>query len=154
MNSILKLGFAITLLGALASCGNAESKKETAKVTSKQECYVAIDGTDTAYLNLNIYKAGNVDGDLLIKYTGKDQNIGKVAGKFSGDTLFVDYTFTLGNTEKPIYKNPLAFLKKENQMILGVGIIETTLGRSYFVKGEPINFERGKFTFEPSVCKD
>ena len=71
---------------------------------SKQECYVAVDGTDTAYLNLNIYKAGNVDGDLLIKYTGKDQNIGKVAGKFSGDTLFVDYTFTLGNTDKPIYR--------------------------------------------------
>lgn len=154
MNSISKLGLAITVLGFLASCGHTESQKETAKVVGKQECYVAIDGTDTAYLNLNITESGNIDGNLLIKYTGKDQNIGAVSGKFRGDTLFVDYTFTLGKTDKPIYKNQLALLKKDKLMILGVGQIETTLGRSYFVKGEPINFERGKFTFEPSVCKD
>ena len=90
----------------------------------------------------------------MIKYTGKEQNVGTIAGKFNGDTLFVDYTFTVGESDKPTYKNPLALLKKDKQMILGVGQIETTLGRSYFVKGEPINFERGKFTFEPTICKD
>lgn len=156
MECLFKLNLAITALALLASCSNTntESKKETTKVISKQECYVAVDGTDTAYLNLNITNAGDVAGDLLIKYTGKDQNIGKIAGKFSGDTLFVDYTFTVGETDQPIYKNPLALLKKEKQLVLGVGQIETTLGRSYFVKGKPINFERGKFTFEPTICKD
>lgn len=154
MNNLLKLCLAIVVIPFLASCGNTENKKETAKVIGKQECYVSVDGTDTAYLKLNITEDKNVDGDLVIKYTGKENNIGKITGKFNGDTLFVDYTFTLGETDKPIYKNPLALLKKDNQMILGVGQIETTLGRSYFVKGIPINFERGKFTFDLDTCKD
>lgn len=154
MNSIFKFGLAVTVIGYLASCGNRESNKVITKEIGKQECYVAIDGTDTAYLNLNTIESGEIDGDLLIKYLDKEQNIGTIAGKYKGDTLFVDYTFTVGKTDKPIYKNPLAFLKKDNQLILGVGQIETTLGRSYFVKGKPINFERGKFTFVATECKN
>lgn len=154
MKTLLKINLALIVLVSLASCGNTESKKTAAKVVGKPACYVAISGLDTAYLNLNSTEAGKVEGNLLIKYMGKDQNIGTIAGKFNGDTLFVDYTFTLGETDKPIYKNPLALLKKDNQLILGVGQIETTLGRSYFVKGMPINFERGKFTFEASACKN
>jgi hypothetical protein len=154
MNNLLKLGLAITFLGGLASCSNTESKKEEVKEVGKQECYVAVDGTDTAYLDLNILENGKIDGNLLIKFADKPQNKGIIAGKFSGDTLFVDYSFTLGDAEAPIYKNPLAFLKRDKQMVLGVGQIETTLGKSYFVKGQPINFERGKFTFEPGDCKN
>ena len=89
---------------------------------------------------------------MLIKYDHKDPNKGKIAGKFNGDTLFVDYTFTVGDINKAIYKNPLAFLKKDNQLVMGVGQIETMLGKSYFVKDKPINFERGKFTFQPGTC--
>ena len=154
MRYLLKVCLAIAVIPFLASCGNTESKKETTKIIGNQECYVAIDGADTAYLDLNITESGNIDGNLRINYTGNDQNIGTVSGKFKGDTLFVDYTFTVGETEQPIYKNPLALLKKDKQLILGVGQIETTLGRSYFVKGMPINFERGKFTFDPTECKD
>ena len=152
MNNLLKLGLAITLLGGVASCGNTESKKEEVKEIGKQECYVAVDGTDTAFLDLNILENGDVDGKLLIRHTDKPQNTGIIAGKFSGDTLFVDYSFTLGEAKQPIYKNPLALLKKDGTLTLGVGQIETTLGKSYFVKGQPINFERGKFTFGPGVC--
>ena len=154
MKTIFKLNLALTALVILASCNNTESKKESAKPIGEQSCYIAIDGTDTAFLAINTFEDGKIDGDLLIKYTGKEQNVGTIAGKFSGDTLLVDYTFTVGESDKPTYKNPLALLKKDKQMILGVGQIETTLGRSYFVKGEPINFERGKFTFEPTICKD
>jgi hypothetical protein len=154
MNNLLKLGLAITIVGGLASCSNTESKKEEVKEIGKQECYVAIDGTDTAFLDLNILDNGAIDGNLLIKFADKPKNTGILAGKFSGDTLFVDYSFTLGEAETPIYKNPLAFLKKDGKLTLGVGQIETTLGKSYFVKGQPINFERGKFTFEPGACKN
>lgn len=154
MNSFLKIPLAIAVTAVVASCGNTETKKVAAKIIGKQACYVAVSDKDTAFLNLNITEAGEVDGNLLIKYDGKDQNEGAVAGKFRGDTLFVDYTFSVGDTNKTVYKNPLALLKKDSQMVLGVGQIETTLGRSYFVRGKAINFERGKFTFDPSDCKD
>lgn len=153
MNNLIKCILAIALIPIISSCSNNETKKETAKEIGKQQCYVAIDGTDTAFLALNITESGKIDGNLQIKYTGKEQNNGTVEGKYSGDTLIVDYTFKVGTTNKTIYKNPLAFLKKDQQLVLGVGQIETTLGRSYFVKGEPINFERGKFVFDPATCQ-
>ena len=145
----------VAALMLLASCGNSETKKTTVQSLDSiktTECYVAIDGKDTAFLDLTVTKRGDATGDLLIKYTDKPQNKGTVAGKFSGDTLFVDYTFINGENKSPIYKNPLAFLKKEQKLTLGVGVIETTMGRSYFAKDKPINFERGKFIFE--LCKD
>lgn len=156
MLNILKRVLIVAALPFLASCGNAEKKKDTANAidsNAKKECYVAIDGADTAYLDLRVAEI-KVDGDLLIKYADKAHNKGTVSGKFSGDTLFVDYTFTVGEAKTPIYKNPLAFLKKDKQLILGVGVIETAYGRSYFVKDKPINFERGKFVFELGNCKD
>jgi hypothetical protein len=66
--------------------------------------------------------------------------------------LFVDYVFSPANTDRGGYTNPLVFLRKDKKLIMGVGQIETTLGRSYFVKGKPLNFERGKFVFEPTAC--
>ena len=156
MLNTLRALILISVLPFLASCGNTEKKKNAANVidsNAKKECYIAIDGADTAYLDLRL-STTNVDGDLLIKYADKAHNKGTVSGKFSGDTLFVDYTFNVGETKSPTYKNPLAFLKKDKQLILGVGVIETSYGRSYFVKDKPINFEKGKFTFDLGNCKN
>ena len=72
---------------------------------------------------------------------------GKIAGEFKGDTLFASYTFIQGGYEKRTFKNPMAFLRKDNQFILGNGKIQTTMGASYFVKGEPIDFEHVKYKF-------
>ncbi|WP_222535645.1 hypothetical protein [Pedobacter polysacchareus] len=138
------------------SCsGNNSEKKAAVKVdtTVSSECYVAIDALDTANLHLNTSSEGKVTGHLLINYKDKGDNIGEVVGKFSGDTLFVDYTFKIGTANPSIYKNPLAFLKKDGKLILGVGQIETSVGRSYFVKGKPISFDKGRFTFAPEACK-
>lgn len=148
---------AFIALPFLFSCGEGGSKTDSKSakidtVVSKQ-CFIAIDEKDTADLHISTLSNDEVTGKLLIKYGAKPKNEGDVTGKFRGDTLFVDYTFKIG-TEKTIYKNPLALLKKEGKLILGVGQIETTLGRSYFVKGKPINFERGRFTFAPVECKN
>lgn len=138
-------------------CGQGGDKTKdaaTAKTDSlvKTECFKAIDGKDTADLKLNTLKSGKIKGDLLIKYQEKGANVGEVEGKFKGDTLFVDFTFKIGEN-KTQYKNPLALLKHDGKLVLGVGQIETSLGRSYFVKGKPISFDRGRFTFIPSECK-
>ncbi|WP_316746797.1 hypothetical protein [Pedobacter gandavensis] len=138
------------------SCqGNNSEKKAAAKTDSvvSSECYLAIDGVDTADLHLNTSANGKITGDLLINFKDKGDNVGKIAGGFKGDTLFVDYTFKIGKNNPEVYKNPLAFLKKDGKLILGVGQIVTSVGKSYFEKGKPISFDKGRFTFAPVDCK-
>ncbi|NRF41805.1 hypothetical protein [Pedobacter foliorum] len=148
----LPLAFSCTQGGNKTSELKDSTKMDTADAQVSKECFIAIDGVDTAHLNVVTSAQGKVTGGLVIKYLEKGTNDGLIAGKFSGDTLFVDYTFKIG-TNKTIYKNPLALLKKDGKLVLGVGQIETSLGKSYFVKGKPINFERGRFTFAPTECK-
>ena len=120
--------------------------------SSLMECYQAIDGVDTGSLKLLVDDKGKVTGPLTINYLDKGDSNGEIVGNFSGDTLFAHYTFKIGSN-KTTYKNPLAFLKKDGKLILGVGQIETFLGASRFVKGKPISFERGRFTFVKIDCK-
>ncbi|RZK41722.1 MAG: hypothetical protein EOO90_10235 [Pedobacter sp.] len=155
MLKVIRLCSIVAALPFLTSCGSSESSKtasETIDSNAVKECYIAVDAADTAFLDLTKASNGDVTGNLLIKYAEKPQNKGTFAGKFSGDTLFVDYSFINGEAKTPIYKNPLAFLDSAGKLTLGVGVIETSMGRSYFVKDKSISFERGKFVFEK--CKD
>ena len=124
-------------------------------------CYTAVFEKDTAQLKVQTDANGKITGDLTINYgevkpnsLEKVINVGTIAGNFRGDTLFVDYTHTSGSINKKGFKNPLAFLKVGENLILGVGDIETHLGRSYFVSGKPINFEIARFKFIPVDCKE
>ncbi|WP_432710000.1 hypothetical protein [Pedobacter sp.] len=144
-----------------ASCGqNTDSKKvkdiDAAKTDSlaTAECYVAVDSNDKATLKLFTGNDGKVTGSLVIDYHEKGKNDGTLEGKYSGDTLFVDYTFKIGTKNPTVYKNPLAFLKKDGKLTLGVGVIETYIGRSYFAKDKPIRFDRSKFIFDPANCEE
>lgn len=149
---------AVPLVYSCTQTGNKTTEKADTVVTVKtdtlfeKQCFVAVDGKDTADLKLKTSE-GKVTGTLVINYAEKGKNDGQIAGAYKGDTLFVDYTFKIGKTNQTIYKNPLALLKKDGKLILGVGQIETTLGRSYFVKGMPIRFDKGRFTFAPQECK-
>lgn len=139
---------------ALASCTGKDDKSKIAAVDPiiEKKCYLAIDGSDSAFLNLDMLKSGKIKGDLLINYKDAPKNAGEIAGVKKGDTLFLDYTFKAGKS-KIINKNPLAFLSKDDTLLMGVGVIETTMGRSYFVKDKPINFEKGRFKFEIKTCE-
>ncbi len=130
---------------------NKDSMTLTPQDTVKQ-CYIANYEGDTAILNIKINDSLMVEGDLVMKYAQKAHNNGIVRGKFQGDTLMVDYTFKTGENATE-YSNPLAFLKTDGNLKMGVGQIETAYGRSYFVKGKPINYEQGKFNFMPTECK-
>ena len=149
---------ALPLIFSCSQSGNKSSELKdsltvTADTIAKKACFVAIDAKDTANLILNESDKDKITGHLVINYVGKGKNDGEISGEYKGDTLFVDYTFKIGTTNKTQYKNPLAFLKKDGKLVLGVGQIETTMGRSYFVKGKPISFEKGRFTFSPTDCK-
>jgi hypothetical protein len=131
----------------------SDSSKTKTDSLINESCYAAAFEQDSAAMNVKILASGKVKGSLLVNYAEKPHNNGTIEGKFNGDTLLVDYRFKTGEDTVSVYTNPLVFLKKDGKLIMGVGQIETTLGKSYFVKGKPINFEAGKFTFEPKDCK-
>ena len=159
-SSLLYLSFlALPLIFSCTQSGNTNSASKdslnaSTDTVGPKQCFIAVDLKDTAALTLNTFKDGNIGGHLVFDYLDKGKNDGEISGTYRGDTLFVDYTFKIGTVNKTIYKNPLAFLKKDGNLILGVGQIETSLGRSYFVKGKPISFDRGRFTFRPAECKE
>ncbi|TKC04253.1 hypothetical protein [Pedobacter frigoris] len=150
---------AIAAVLVFFSCNQSDNKTtmassdDSVNVVAKTECFISADKLDSAFLNLKTLKNGKVKGSLVFTFVEKGKNDGEIEGMFKGDTLYVDYTFKIGSSQT-IYKNPLALLKRDGKLILGVGQIETTLGRSYFVKGKPINFDKGRFTFIAADCQE
>jgi hypothetical protein len=146
---------AIPLAYSCSQGGNKQTQNDNDgknALDTVEQCYTASFEGDSALMNLKIIDSTKVEGELVINYAFKAPNNGIVRGEFKGDTLFVDYSFKTG--ENPAeYANPLAFLRKDGNLQMGVGQIETAYGRSYFVKDKPINFERGKFNFMPVACK-
>ncbi len=157
MKKTLKLGFGMCILFIGLSCTSHTPKQEkeltktVAKDTVKQ-CYTAIFEHDTAKMEIGIIDQIKVIGSLKIHYADKPQNQGTFKGSFKGDTLYVDYSFKTGNNPQE-FINPLAFLKQGDSLSMGVGVIETYMGRSYFAKDKPINYTAGKFVFSPTDCK-
>jgi hypothetical protein len=144
----------------LQSCKNNENQKEVeaAKAEAEKvvstECYQAIYEKDTVELKLNTLKNGKLNGNMIMRIAPSTVRTGEVAGEFHGDTLFVDYSFIDTANKNTKFKNPMAFLKKDKQLILGNGTMQTTMGVTYLVKDKPIDFERVKYKFESAECAD
>jgi hypothetical protein len=153
----LILSCLILSLSGLQSCKNEEKQKEAEAINAEGEkivstqCYKAIYENDIIDLKLNTLKSGKISGDMVMNVAGSAQKNGEIAGEFHGDTLFADYTFLEG-TKK--FKNPMAFLKKDKQLILGNGTMQTTMGVTYLVKDKPIDFDRVKYKFTATECVD
>ncbi|SDL75231.1 hypothetical protein SAMN04488084_102339 [Pedobacter antarcticus] len=146
---ISSLLFALIFIQACSSPDSNQKKiTDTAWTTT---CYQAIDGQDTATLQLKTFEK-KAEGDLHFKYKGKDDQHGTIAGKFSGDTLLVNFYLRNGQS-KETFTNPLALLKQDSVLKLGIGEMETMMGRTYFRPDVPINYDRGRFIFEPVPCK-
>ena len=141
------------------SCKKEPNQNEvkTAKVQDEKpistECYRALYEQDTLDLKINTLKDGKITGNMSMKVFEHPEKLGKIEGSFHGDTLFVDYTFAMVTNDKVTFKNPMAMLKKGNELILGSGKIETYLGRSYFAKGTPIDFDKVKYKFSKVECE-
>ena len=147
----------LALLPLAIACTQTNTESKTAEKstdTLKNECYTAVDSLDTAKLKLNYLRNGDVTGTLVIDYANKSKNDGALKGKFKGDTLYVDYTFKIPTKNPVVYRNPLALLKSNGKLILGVGQIETTLGRSYFVRNKAIDYRQVKFIFAATACAE
>ncbi len=151
------LGLFCLLLACIGLESCNKNKKDVDALAEKPvsvQCYKAIYEKDTIDLKINTLSTGKISGDMMMKVFNKAKKVGKITGEFRGDTLFADYSFTLVANDKIIYKNPMAFLKRGNELILGDGKIETYLGASYFVKGQPIDFDSVKYKFSAVDCVD
>ena len=141
----------------LESCNKNQKDVDGQSLAEKpvsEQCYIALYEKDTIDLKINTLKNGKITGDMVMKVFNKAEKVGKIAGEFRGDTLFADYSFVMVANDKVTYKNPLALLKRGNELILGNGKIETYLGASYFVKGQPIDFDNVKYKFSAVDCVD
>ncbi|KAF2516484.1 hypothetical protein [Flavobacterium foetidum] len=142
----------------LQSCKNEEKQKAEAAAKAEGEavvstaCYKAIYEKDTIDLKLNTLKNGKLTGDMIMKVAPVTVRTGEVAGEFHGDTLFIDYTFKEAASQGKTFKNPMALLKRDNQLILGNGTMQTTMGVTYLVKDKPIDFDRVKYKFDSVEC--
>lgn len=146
----------LILIVILQSCKDektSESNVSNAATISKTDCYQAIYKMDTLNLVIHTMENAEITGEMTMKVYDGPEKTGKIKGKFSGDTLFADYSFTAVNDPKTTFKNPLALLKKDSLLVLGNGQIETTMGKSYFVKGVPIDFDRVKYKFSTVDCQ-
>jgi hypothetical protein len=77
----------------------------------------------------------------------------EISGEFRGDTLFASYTFIQGGYKEKHIKS-MAFLKRGDDLILGNGEIQITLGASHFVNDAAIDFDRVKYKFTAVECVD
>jgi len=139
----------------IASCNKKQKDNGGQTVDEKPvsvQCYVAIYEEDTIDLKINTLKSGKISGTMDMKLLNMPIKVGKISGEFKGDTLFADYSFIQGTNDKVVFKNPMAFLRKGDELILGNGKIETYLGASFFAKGEPIDFENVKYKFKTNDC--
>ncbi|OAB25303.1 hypothetical protein SAMN05444395_10973 [Flavobacterium fryxellicola] len=145
----------LTCIG-LGSCKNNQSEKiieaKEAKELVSEQCYKAVYEKDTLDLKINTFKDGEITGDMVMAIATMPKKVGEIIGEFRGDTLFASYTFIQGANKEKTFKNPMAFLKRGNELILGNGQIQITMGASHFVKGEPIDFERVKYKFSEVDC--
>lgn len=142
------------------SCKNDEKKKEIEAVKAEGEkvvsvqCYKAIYEKDTIDLKVNTLKNGKISGDMIMKVAKAPIRTGEVAGEFKGDTLFIDYTFVDTANKDTKFKNPMALLKRDKQLILGNGTMQTTMGVTYLVKDKPIDFVNVKYKFATVECTE
>ena len=147
----------LTCIG-FESCKNDQPSKDGGadKILNEKPintaCYKALYEQDTINLTINTLKNGKITGDMVMKIESMPDKTGDITGEFRGDTLFVDYSFIQGTNDKVKFKNPMAFLKKGNDLNLGSGKIMTYLGKSYFAKDTPIEFENVKYKFTTVDC--
>jgi len=155
-----KLSLFCLLLASIGfgSCKKEPNTKESEAAKAEAEkpistaCYKALYENDTINLTINTLKNGKIAGDMVMKIENMPEKTGKVEGEFRGDTLFADYSFIQGTNKDRTFKNPMAFLKRNDSLVLGSGEITTYLGKSSFTKGKPINFETVKYKFSTVDC--
>lgn len=107
--------------------------------------YRATRGADTAFAEL---KVSEIDfrGILVITYSGGITDSGDVKGIAKGDTLIGDYSFQHYGLQQ-WHRKPIAFLKKNNKLIMGTGQTKMTFGVMHFDPNVVIDYANNPLVF-------
>ena len=131
------------------SCNQEQPKQQV--LEKKIVCYQSISGSDTAWLSIDTAQKA-IAGTLTINYVTKMEIYdGKFTGAMKGDTLKGHFDFKINKADLP-FRNPLAFLKSESKLTMGVGQFMTVMGTAQFDDRVPIDYEKGRFVFEETEC--
>ena len=134
---------------SILSCNREQPKQEI--IEKKMACYQSISQGDTAWLSIDTAQK-IITGTLRVNYVNKMQIYdGKFTGKMFGDTLKGSFDYKINKTDPP-FRNPLAFLKRDNKLTMGVGQFMTVMGTAQFDDRVPIDYEKGRFVFEEAQC--
>lgn len=143
MKSILLLSCLI-VLSLFCGCGQKNSDDLSRNAEQVSVKYRAVYGADTVLLFI-LKKGTKIEGSLRFKYANGINQQGTIKGIAKGDTLLADYHYK--GTNGQWQRNPIALLKEDGQLHMGVGEREFAWGRTYFTKNVPIDYEKGRFVF-------
>lgn len=149
MNTPQILIYSVLLLAFSVIGCNREQPVKKAAVEKKMACYKSISGTDTAWLSIDTTKT-EISGTMKFNYATKMEIFhGKFNGKMYGDTLKGYFDFKINNGKEP-FRNPLAFIKRDGKLKMGIGQFMMVMGMAHFDDKVPIDYERARFIFENS----
>lgn len=132
---------AACLLLSVVSCNNEAINEHQQKVF-----YHAVNKSDTAKLSIELTDKV-FEGQFEINHHGMYKDSGDVNGVVKGDTLKGTFHYQSYGVEK-WYRIPIALLKKNEQLIMGVGSMEIYMNMTFFSKKTPIDYLHPQFTFE------
>lgn len=135
----LKRYSALLLSLLLISCG------ESTKQDERKAIYIAINGRDTAKLELTRYEK-RFYGKMKITRPGRVIDSGEIEGNILKDTLLGNF-FYLAHGWKNKKRNPIVLLLKDNQYIQGSGIRTNFMGVPHYVPSS-ISFKDPKFIYD------
>jgi len=151
INSLLLLS-SLTLTTLFYSCSQKKEKDIKDLMVEKSTiCYQAISEKDTGLLKIDTSKS-QIIGLITFNYGNGTDYDGQFKGKMYGDTLKGHYDFKVNKVDK-WYRNPVAFLKRDGKLTMGVGKFYMFWGSAYFDDKRKIDYEKGKFVFEVADCK-
>lgn len=131
-----------SLIFTIAGCGgSSERDPNQAKVE-----YRAVNKLDTASFKI-VLTDKEFYGQYEINYNGIYKDSGDVNGVIKGDTLKGTYHYQHYGIQE-WYRIPIALLKKDNRLIMGVGSMEIYMNMTFFTKNIPIDYQHPKFVFE------
>ena len=133
------------------ACNREKSVEEQMDVKTTV-CYIAVAERDTAWLRIDTAGTQFLGVFELNNSKQKRRHVGPVKGVVRGDTLKGHFDFKVNGVDK-WYRNPIAFLKRDGKLIMGVVATNMVWGSAYFDEKVPIDFARGKFVFDEGICK-
>jgi hypothetical protein len=150
MKNNVALLFGLVLF-ILSSCGREKTVDEQMD-PNYTACYRAIFEKDTAYLTIDTSKKQMLGFLKMIYGEQKKVYDGTVKGTIKGDTLMGHFDFKENKVNK-WFRNPVAFLRKNGSLTMGVGQTVMKWGSPFFDEKVPIDYEKGRFIFELGECE-